>query len=236
MTVQDLNRTSRSLSIITATCTSYGSLWIIQVAKWKFNPPTCCRYLSQLMNSRSWGSWSLWVLTYCHRAWMITGLVWVWMPSIRASRGSSLNWGGCWNTEVWIKVRWVFWPHHPHCQTLGSNLSQCLKLSPEGTRTEKAHQENYQHLPGNQASAGQCSEHPHHLVSSLGNHQSPGWWRSCATKITEIQFSKTYFHSENRLCSFVRLRLQCQQSCTHPGKRTSGDTVGRAIRLTNNKT
>lgn len=55
---------------------------------------TCCRYLSQMTNSRSWGSCSLWVLMYCHRAWMITGRVWVWMPRSRASRGSSLNWGG----------------------------------------------------------------------------------------------------------------------------------------------
>lgn len=56
---------------------------------------TCCRYLSQMTNSRSWGSWSLCVLIYCHSAWMITGRVWVWMPKSRARRGSNLNWGGC---------------------------------------------------------------------------------------------------------------------------------------------
>lgn len=56
---------------------------------------TCWRYLSQMTNSRSWGSWSLCVLIYCHSAWMITGRVWVWMPRSRARRGSNLNWGGC---------------------------------------------------------------------------------------------------------------------------------------------
>lgn len=58
-------------------------------------PFTCWRYLSQMTYSRSWGSCSLWVLMYCHRAWMITGRVWVWIPKRRAKRGSSLNCGGC---------------------------------------------------------------------------------------------------------------------------------------------
>lgn len=56
---------------------------------------TCWKYLSQLMYSLSWESCSLLVLMYCQRAWMIQERVWVWMPSRRARRGSSLNWGGC---------------------------------------------------------------------------------------------------------------------------------------------
>lgn len=56
---------------------------------------TCWKYLSQLMYSLSWESCSLLVLMYCQRAWMMQERVWVWMPSRRARRGSSLNWGGC---------------------------------------------------------------------------------------------------------------------------------------------
>lgn len=146
-------------------------------------PLTCCRYLSQLMNSRSWGSWSLWVLTYCHRAWMMTGLVWVWIPSIRASRGSSLNWGG------WIEARWI-------CHLIMVSL---IRLAIKLINVWRTHAGNItiplrgsvntseitlEHLPGSQAWAGRCSEHPHHRASSPGNHQSPGWWQSCATKMT----------------------------------------------------
>lgn len=46
------------------------------------------------MYSFSWESCSLLVLTYCHRAWMMQERVCVWIPSRRASRGSSLNCGG----------------------------------------------------------------------------------------------------------------------------------------------
>lgn len=56
---------------------------------------TCWKYLSQLMYSLSWESCSLFVLMYCQRAWMMAERVCVWIPSRRASRGSSLNWGGC---------------------------------------------------------------------------------------------------------------------------------------------
>lgn len=47
------------------------------------------------MYSLSWESCSLFVLMYCQRAWMMAERVCVWIPSRRASRGSSLNWGGC---------------------------------------------------------------------------------------------------------------------------------------------
>ena len=53
------------------------------------------------MNSRSLGSCNLWVLIYCHRALMMTGLVWVCMPRRRASRKSSLNCIGWENKYNW---------------------------------------------------------------------------------------------------------------------------------------
>lgn len=56
---------------------------------------TCWKYLSQLMYSLSWESCSLFVLMYCQRAWMMADRVCVCIPSKRASRGSSLNCGGC---------------------------------------------------------------------------------------------------------------------------------------------
>ena len=37
---------------------------------------------------------SLCALIYCHKAEMMTGLVWVWTPRSLARRGSSLNWRG----------------------------------------------------------------------------------------------------------------------------------------------
>lgn len=61
---------------------------------------TCWKYLSQLMYSLSWESCSLLVFTYCHRAWMMQERVWVWIPSRRARRGSSLNCGGCKHTHT----------------------------------------------------------------------------------------------------------------------------------------
>ena len=48
----------------------------------------CFRKESQLTDSFSW---SLWVLMYCHKAEMMTGLVWVCTPSSLASLWSSLN-------------------------------------------------------------------------------------------------------------------------------------------------
>lgn len=64
---------------------------------------TCWKYLSQLMYSLSWESCSLLVLMYCQRAWMMQERVWVWMPSRRARRGSSLNWGGCGNDVITLQ-------------------------------------------------------------------------------------------------------------------------------------
>ena len=52
----------------------------------------CLRYGSQLTNSFSCGSCNLWVLMYCHRALMLTGLVSVCTPSSWASLVSSLSW------------------------------------------------------------------------------------------------------------------------------------------------
>ena len=78
---------------------------------------TCWRYLSQMTNSRSCGSWSLCVLIYCHSAWMITGRVWVWMPSSRARRGSNLNWGGCREPKS-IEMKLMSWVY-VHYEVLG---------------------------------------------------------------------------------------------------------------------
>ena len=71
---------------------------------------TCSRYLSQLMYSRSAGSCSRWVLMYCHSALMITGRVWVWMPSSRAKRRSSLNCIGCNHTSLYTYSRSITTP------------------------------------------------------------------------------------------------------------------------------
>lgn len=43
-------------------------------------------------------------LIYCHKALTITGRVCVWIPRRRASRGSSLYWGGCWRMGCGWKV------------------------------------------------------------------------------------------------------------------------------------
>lgn len=66
---------------------------------------TCWKYLSQLMYSLSWESWSLLVFTYCQSAWMMQERVWVWMPSSRARRRSSLNWGGCGENTVPLQLQ-----------------------------------------------------------------------------------------------------------------------------------
>lgn len=55
---------------------------------------TACRWASQLMNSRSSESWSLWVLMYCQIAWIIVWRVPLVSESKRAKRDSSLNCGG----------------------------------------------------------------------------------------------------------------------------------------------
>lgn len=64
---------------------------------------TCWKYLSPLMYSLSCESCSLFVFTYCHRAWTMAERLCVCSPSSRARRGSSLNWGG-WE-KVTVKMR-----------------------------------------------------------------------------------------------------------------------------------
>ena len=120
------------------------------------------------MNSRSWGSCSLWVFTYCHRAWIMTGLVWVWIPSMRASLGSSLNWGGWKKNNRNVRSGDFYWKmQHLHS-------------------TQKQHRQTGEYLPGNPAWATRCNVHPHRQVSSPGNRLSPEWWQSCATKVKWI--------------------------------------------------
>lgn len=88
---------------------------------------TCWKYLSQLMYSLSWESCSLLVLMYCQRAWMMQERVWVWMPSRRARRGSSLNWGGCGNDVIILQHFFFFFLKPPTSEPLQQTL---LSYSP----------------------------------------------------------------------------------------------------------
>lgn len=94
---------------------------------------TCWKYLSQLMYSLSWESCSLLVLMYCQRAWMMQERVWVWMPSRRARRGSSLNWGGCGNNVITLPHQSLYIRHSYHISPRLESRCQVRHRSLKGT-------------------------------------------------------------------------------------------------------
>lgn len=165
---------------------------------------TCWKYLSQLMYSLSWESCSLLVLMYCQRAWMMQERVWVWMPSRRARRGSSLNWGGC-GDDV-IALKYLSEPPtqeflHQH-QCIGDIVIQGLihccyveLLWNCGTPTPS---------PGSPASAAGCSAHSRLPAVSPGSRRSPGWWACDATESTNdclfSHFISCLFHTWSSVC------------------------------------
>lgn len=128
---------------------------------------TCWKYLSQLMYSLSWESCSLLVLMYCQRAWMMQERVWVWMPSRRARRGSSLNWGGCGNDVIALQhFFFFFFFTTAHIRAFTSDtLIICAPPS-----------------PGSPASAAECIARSRLPAFSPGSRRSPGWWPCGATE------------------------------------------------------
>lgn len=146
---------------------------------------TCWKYLSQLMYSLSWESCSLLVLTYCQRAWMMQERVWVWMPSRRARRGSSLNWGG-WGDDATLRAA--------HFRVLISTqlVLNALQRWREGlqvvsttTAEESLLLETVASSPGSPASTAECSARSRRPASSPGSRPSPAWWPCGATERAE---------------------------------------------------
>lgn len=157
---------------------------------------TCWKYLSQLMYSLSWESCSLLVLMYCQRAWMMQERVWVWMPSRRARRGSSLNWGGCGSNVIDLQHFFTTAHSRAHqtvlyfprlengCHVRQQSLKWCFYRVPVSRDGEGVWDvpPPPRLSPGSPASAAECSARSRLLAVSPGSRLSPGWWVCDATE------------------------------------------------------